>query len=166
MDAHGQRLAAWLPLAAGVREVSDELLLLGVDRDHRGASPLIGLDPIVDELELLVAIGMCRAFQRLVRGLEAVPSRVEQLTNLLGTHGVALLGQFLRKLARALRGPAQRRLRVAACHGVDERLERLHQFGVAVLEPGTPSARLAHVHDVFWTHAESKFISTGSNRRP
>ena len=60
------------PLAPAVLEVPDELLLLGVDRDHR----LTGADRRrsgrVDIAELGVAIGMRGALLGLAVGLQAV----------------------------------------------------------------------------------------------
>jgi hypothetical protein len=48
-------------LAAGVLEVSDELLLPGVDADYRLAGRQLRLDALVQVAELRVAVGMVGA---------------------------------------------------------------------------------------------------------
>ena len=69
---HRDAFAIWsaaaapkLPLAASVAVFAHELLFLRVDRDYRCASGLIRLDPVVDELELRVAVGVVGAFEGL-----------------------------------------------------------------------------------------------------
>ena len=61
VNVHEFGLVLRLPLASSVLEVADQLLLLGVHRDHRLAAPLEGPHRAVDVLELGVAVGVLLA---------------------------------------------------------------------------------------------------------
>ena len=72
MHAHLHRIAAGLPFAPAIRKRADQLFLLRIHRDHGGATAVKQVHPIVDERELLIAVGMIRPFDRLLRRLQAV----------------------------------------------------------------------------------------------
>src|SRR5215212_3347448 len=72
------RFARGAPLAPAVLKVAEQLLLLGVDRDHRLAVPERRRDRLVDVLELRVAVGMLAALARLGVGLQAVAQLAQQ----------------------------------------------------------------------------------------
>ena len=62
----------WPPFATGVLEVADQLLLLGVNRDRRFTCRERFLHPIVDVVELRVAIGTVRSLACLAIGLQTI----------------------------------------------------------------------------------------------
>ena len=130
VHADGDRLALGVPLATGVLVVADELLLLRVDGDHGCAPRLERVDPVVEILELIVAVRVRRPLQRLLRRLEAVPARVQELPNFLRADGVPLRPQFLGEAPGTLRRPPQRGLGIAPGHGFDQRFQRLHDLGL------------------------------------
>ena len=66
-----------LPLLPGLCEPSDQLLLLGVDADHRVAAVQVLLGAGVDVAELGVAVGVLGAFEGLAGALQAVPGRAQ-----------------------------------------------------------------------------------------
>src|SRR5208337_342833 len=68
-------------VASGVLVRADQLLLLGVDRDHRLAGALKGQDLRVDMFELSVSVGMMTAFLGLAVDLAAIAEAFEQLGN-------------------------------------------------------------------------------------
>src|SRR5512133_317067 len=103
-----------LPFLSSVREVADQLLLLRINRDHRSSSSLKVVDPIIDELELIVAIRMIFAFLSLARPLQTVARLVQQLPHLLRTDHVTLILEFFGQLPSAFRCPTQGRLWITA----------------------------------------------------
>jgi hypothetical protein len=54
MDERGRWAALGPPLAPGVAELPDELLLLGVHADHRVSGALVGLDLLAYVAELAI----------------------------------------------------------------------------------------------------------------
>ena len=58
VHAHFFGLALGSQLPAGVPEVANQLLFLGIDRDRRLAGPSEAADTCIDMLELGIAIGM------------------------------------------------------------------------------------------------------------
>jgi hypothetical protein len=84
------------------------------------------------------AIRVRGPFQRLLGGLEAVPTRVQQLPDLLRAHGIPLHAQFVGELARTLRRPAQRRLGIATRDRVHERFEGRDHLGHRLFDPRAP----------------------------
>ncbi len=71
MHPDGLRLAFRAQLTPGVPAVSDQLLLLGVDRDGELAGTLERLHLGVDVFELRVAVRVVGAFAGLAAGLQA-----------------------------------------------------------------------------------------------
>jgi hypothetical protein len=65
------RLTCGTPFPTGVLEVSDEFLLLRIDRDHRFARGQRRGHRVVDVNELRIAVGMAVAFPGLAIGLQA-----------------------------------------------------------------------------------------------
>jgi len=106
---HSNRLGLSLgaQLTTGILEVSDELFLLGVDRDRGFASRLERLHFSVDVLELGVAVGVARAFARLAVGLQAEAQATQQAAHQLLAGGEALLRQSCRQTTLALADPQQ-----------------------------------------------------------
>src|SRR5215468_827067 len=158
MDIDELRLVLGLPLAAAVLEVADQLLLLGVDRDHRHAALKTRLRGLVDVLELRVAVGMLLALDGLVRCLQAVPVIAQQFCDRPVTDPDPMLceqltGEDLGALAR----PAQWRFWVASGRRVDELFQRRPDLGVHLLE--RPLAGAApHADDVAGLRASPSFI--------
>ena len=72
MDIDVLGLSRGSPLPTGILEPAHQLLLLGVDRDHRLLAPLRQHHSLVDVLELCIAVRMLLAFERLAIGLQAV----------------------------------------------------------------------------------------------
>ena len=72
------RLTCGTPFPTGVLEVSDEFLLLRIDRDHRFARGQRRDHGVVDVNELRIAIGMAVAFPGLAIGLQAELLLVQQ----------------------------------------------------------------------------------------
>ena len=70
-------------------------------------------------------------FPRFPVGLQTVPRALEQGGDGSRTHGMALLGERVGQLRRALTGPAQRRLRVAPRRRLDQRQQRREQGRIA-----------------------------------
>lgn len=66
---------------AGVLEVADEFFLLRVDGDCRLVRSERLFHPIIDGMELRVAIGMGRSLARLAIGLQAVIELVQEFTH-------------------------------------------------------------------------------------
>jgi hypothetical protein len=81
VDTHLFRLTCGQPLATTVLEVTDKLLLLRVDGDDRLVASLKLLDLSIDELELLVTVGVLGTFARLSIALQAVAQAAEQATH-------------------------------------------------------------------------------------
>src|SRR5260370_36648167 len=108
------------PRLAGILEVPQRLLLLGIDRDRRFPPPLLRLHAPVDVPELRIAVGVAVPLPRLAAGVQAVPGVLAQVPHRGGAHRMPLGRQLLSQAARALAGPPQRRLRVAAAAGFDE----------------------------------------------
>src|SRR6202040_3081461 len=79
------RLALRPPLPAAILEVTDQLLLLGIDGNDRLLPDQCCLDQIIDVAKLGVSVRMAVAFSGLAIGLQAEVQLVQQLTN----HGTA-----------------------------------------------------------------------------
>jgi len=71
VHAHFFGLALGSQLPAGVPEVANQLLFLGIDRDRRLAGPPEAAHAGVDMLELGIAVGMLTALAGLGVGLQA-----------------------------------------------------------------------------------------------
>ena len=78
VDVHPLGLAFGCPLGTAVGVVADQLLLLGVDRDHRLAVVDEGGGHVVEVVELGVAVGVLATLGHLGVGLERVAEAVQQ----------------------------------------------------------------------------------------
>ena len=143
MHPHLLRLALGPPRAAAVLEVADQLLLLGVHRDHRLARGQERFRRRVDVGELGVAIGVAAALARLAVALQAVAQVAQRLRDPLVTDPVPQLTQGHRQLAHALAGPAQRRLRGPARHRLHQPLQVVAHARVGLHDLPAPAARAA-----------------------
>jgi hypothetical protein len=72
------RLPAGRPLAPDGLEIADQLLLLGVNADHRLTGRKGRRDGVVDVLELRVAVGVLGTLAGLDVGLHRVPDPAQQ----------------------------------------------------------------------------------------
>ena len=100
VHAHRQRRRLRLPFPTRIREVPDQLLLLGVDRDHRLSGVQKPVRRRIDVFELLVAVGMNRAFLPFAHRLQPVAQAVEQPTHGGRAHAPSLLRQRRGQLRR------------------------------------------------------------------
>jgi len=106
--AGGRGLALRPPFPARILERPDQLLLLGVDADHRICSVLVAFGLLVDVTELRVPVRVLPAFDGLGVALQAEPLLPQQVTDGVGADPVALAGQLRRQLAGRLHRPPQR----------------------------------------------------------
>ncbi len=136
--------AARAILTARVPERANQLLLLGVDRDHRLSGGLELLGAAIDVFELGVAIHMLGARAGLAIGLQAVAKLAQQHRNGLVAHPMAAFAERRRQVTQALRGPQQRPLRIAACRRLDQRRQVIDQACIALAELAPPAADAAH----------------------
>lgn len=90
MGPHLDGLSLRLPFTPAVFEIADQLLLLGVHRDHGLTLLLVGVYLRVDVLELGVAVDMSTALAGLAIGLQAVAERVQQFGDLLSANRMPL----------------------------------------------------------------------------
>src|SRR6266480_6953790 len=140
MDPHLDRLPDGLPFPAGILEVPDELLLLGVHRDHRVPGVEEGLDLLVEVVELGIPVGVGATLSGLDVGLQVVAEPLPQIPDYRMADGMALPGQRLGELAGALGAPQQGGLRVATRGWADQSIESPHQPRVGLRERfATPS---------------------------
>ena len=93
MHSDRLRLSLGPQLTAAILEVSDRLLLLRVDRDHRLPGSLERPHLGVDMLELGVTIGVAGTLARLAVGLQAEVETLQQPADQLLTGDEASLGQ-------------------------------------------------------------------------
>ena len=145
---HLLRVALRPPFAARVLEVADQLLLLGVDRDHRLLLPQRRRHAGIDVSELRIPVRMLAAFARLAVGLQAELLLRQQLAHHRAADRMATLRQLRRQPPQALAGPAQGRHRVAPRLGFHQRQQRgqqprvaLHGRLAAAALPAHPSRR-------------------------
>ena len=87
------------PFASGVLEVADELLLLGVDRDRRLTRRERFFHPIVDVVELRIAVGVVRSLARLAVGLQTVIELVQEFADERAADRMAHVAQAPTELA-------------------------------------------------------------------
>jgi hypothetical protein len=143
VHANFLRLALRPPFAASVLEVADQFLLLGVDRDRRLPCRQRFLHPIVDVVELRIAIGMLPALARLAVGLQAIAKLVQQFAHDGSTDVMTHVAQPARQLAQALAGPQKRRLRIAARLRFDQRTQIIQKARIRLAQRLAPSAQPA-----------------------
>ena len=105
VHSHRHGLSLRTILTAGILEVTDQLLLLGIDRDRRLTRRQRLFHLCIDVAELDVAVGMVRPFERLAIGLQAVAHVTQQIGHHVMANAVAEFTKPTRKLAQALRRP-------------------------------------------------------------
>ncbi len=88
------------------------------------------LDRVVDHPKLRVAVGIFGALARLAVGLQTEFLLLQQLAHDRVADVVPELTQFVRQTTQALARPAQRRHRIAARVGLDQRVQIVEQTGV------------------------------------
>src|SRR5206468_5963264 len=98
MDLDLFGLALGLPLPPAILERTDELLLLGIHRDHRLAALLKAIDHGVDVLELRIAIRMRSAFLGLAVALQAISALLEHRPDRPSAHRMPIAGERLRQI--------------------------------------------------------------------
>ena len=76
-----------------------------------------------------------------------------------------LLLQGVRKAAAALRGPAQRTLRIAPRRGLDQRLESAQQFRLLLRLRLAPATGTANPAGLAWRRLSTEFTQTPANGR-
>ena len=134
MGRDPDRLSGHPPLAPSVLELADELLLLGIETDRRLARSDRRTDPLVDQTELQITVGMLGSLQGLAIGLQAVPQRTQQMSHGREVNLVAPLTQLNSKPAHALRSPQQHLHRIAATVLRDQALQHHDQFGISLTD--------------------------------
>ena len=112
-------------------------------------------------LELRVAIGVRRAFARLLQRVQAIAEAVQQLPDRRRADRPALRGQRAGQLRGALARPPQRRHRVAARQRFDQEVQRLGDPRLRVLDAGAPRPGLA---DAVGRHALRQFVTPVPDR--
>jgi hypothetical protein len=100
MYPHLLRRALRAPRAAWVAERADQLLLFGVDRDHRLPCRQGFGDALGDMGELRVPVGMAAALQGLAVGLQAEPLGLQKPAHHHVADRVTLLGRNCSPLSR------------------------------------------------------------------
>ena len=105
------------------------------------AAVLMGLDLLVDVPELRVPVRVLRSLDRLGVALQAEPLLAEQVSHGVRTDPVALAGQLRRQVPGRLRGPPQRRHRIAPLLRLDQGQQRRAQPGIQVGRPLAAPAR-------------------------
>src|SRR6266446_6313115 len=137
------RRSLGLPFRTGVLEIPDQLLLLGVHRDH-GLIPLLELGHLsVDVFKLGIAVRVRLALARLAVGLQAVVELMEQVSHGPLTDLIAILPELLGQFPGTLAGPPQGRHGIAAGGRVHEQFERGEQSRILFDESFPPGPRTA-----------------------
>ena len=141
MAVHQDGLPAGAPFPAGVGELADQFLLLGVHADHRVRGALVRFDLLVDVAELGVPVRVPLALEGLGVALQAEPLGPQQVADRVRGDLAALAGQLARQVAGRLRRPPQRRHRVAALVRLYQGQQRREQPRVQVSGPFAAPAR-------------------------
>ena len=128
-------------IAARVFVISDQLLLLSINGDHRLIGRLEGYRLLVDMLELAVTVGMMAAFLGLAVDLPTVFQLDQQLGDAAGADLVPHRAQSCRKLGVALRHPQQRPRRITHRCRLDQPAQILQQRRVQSRQRRSPAAR-------------------------
>ena len=134
----------WLVLgtifSTRVLEIADEFLFLGVDRNRWLSRGDGRLHLFVDVAKLRVAVGMVPSLQSLAIALKAVSHIAQQTGHNVMTHTVTQVLQPGREIAQALGRPQQGIHRIAARHGIHQKLEVAKQRGILLRRPLAASA--------------------------
>src|ERR1700712_5264098 len=144
MHADFLGLALRSPLSSCVLEVSNQLLFLRVDRNHRLLLIERARHARVDVGELSVTIRMAVALAGLAVRLQAEFLRLEQLAHHRMADPVPQHCQFAGQATQAFAGPAQRRHRVTAFAWRDQPQQVAKQRRIRCRQRLAPSARTAN----------------------
>ncbi|SFN15985.1 hypothetical protein SAMN05421863_11173 [Nitrosomonas communis] len=123
VNANLFRLSFGLPFLATVREIADQLLFLGIHRNHRIANSLTLRDLTGNMLKLLLAVRMITALSRLARRLQAVTHLRQQVTHRPLTDRMTLRLQLFRQSWGALARSVQRYHWVSARSRIDHGIQ-------------------------------------------
>src|SRR6202142_1001654 len=163
VHAHFLRVALLAPLAAGVLEIADQFLLLGIDGDRWLVLGHGRLDRVVDDVELRVAVGIVSALARLAVGLQAELLLLQQLADNRMADLVPELVGFSRQPAQAPARPAQRRHRIAARVGLVPRVQIIEQTGVRFRQRFASPSRTANATEL-QRRRRVQFLQAASDR--
>jgi len=131
-------------LWAGILEIANQFLLLGVDRDGRFTACQCRFHLLVDVAELRIAIGVTAALAGLAIGLQAIAKRTQQLSHHTVADPVTKLAQTGSQIAQALRRPQQRGLRIAAGRRLHQAAQIVEQRRILGRQRLTSAARLSN----------------------
>ena len=163
VHAHFLRIALLAPVAASVLEIADQFLLLRIDRNSRLVLGHGCLDRVVDDVELRVAVGIVGALARLAIGLQAELLLLQQLADDGMADLVPEFVEFSRQPAQALARPAQRRHRIAARVGLDQRVQIVEQTGVRFRQRFASPSRTANTTEL-QRRRRVEFLQAASDR--
>src|SRR5271165_5575161 len=163
MDAHLFRIALSAPFAAGVLEIADQFLLLRIDGYGRLVLGHRRLDRVVNHPELRVAVGVVGALAGLAIGLQAELLLLQQLADNRVADLVPEFFEFGGQPAQTLARPAQRRHRIAARLGLDQRVQIVQQSGVRLRQRLASPARPANPIGR-WRRRRIQLLQTASDR--
>jgi len=141
---HLFRIAFRSIVTAIVLEIADQFLLLGVNRNGRLPGRHRLLHPIIDVVELRIAVRVARALERLAIGLQRIAQLTQQLADSLMRDAVAQRLQVCSQIAQASGRPSERNDRIAACDRLDQTLQLAQQFRVRRRQRLPAGARPAH----------------------
>src|SRR6266704_3974300 len=142
LSAYLQRLSLGMPFPPRILEIPDPFLFLRVCRYHRLPTFLKRLDLLVDMLKLRIAVGMGTAFLRFPVSLEAIMQVLEQPSDGVVAHLVALLREGLGEMPGAFAGPKQRRLRIPTRRRLQQGLQSLEKARVTLRHSSPSPAHL------------------------
>jgi hypothetical protein len=145
VHVHASGIAFRPPVAAGVAVVADQLLFLGIHRDHRLAGGLGCNHFGIDILELGVAVGVVRALVGLPVDLPREANLGEQLAHTVGADRVAHGDKRRRQFVEALRHPQQWTHRIAQSRRFDEPPEIIKQRRVTFAQSSRAATFTANV---------------------
>src|SRR5664280_2116488 len=141
MDVDPLRLTLGPPHFAVILIQANDFLLLAIDADHRITGCRVLGCGVVDVAELLVAVLVLGAFQRLGVALQAVPGLMQQPLDQRRRHPEPLGSQLNRQGPQRLRRPPQRRHRITTRLRLHQGIQRLHQTRLQHLRALTPPTR-------------------------
>jgi hypothetical protein len=127
VDSHRLGITLWPILPTIVLEITDQFVLLRVDRDRGLVFCQCLLHFGIDVAELSVPVGMADALRGLAISLQAEPAILEEFAHQRMADLVTLGLKRRREPAQALARPAQRRLRIAARRRLDQSLQIRNQ---------------------------------------
>jgi hypothetical protein len=128
-----------MPGSPCILEVSNEFLLLRVNRNHGPSACLEPANLVVDEAELRIAIRVVRPLTRLTIRLQAVPGKVQEFRDKLVANRMPHCPQLTSEIAHTLARPPKRRLGVSRGSRLDESF-KVSEQGQILIECRLPTA--------------------------